>query len=1368
MNNRPAKDTNDFSEIQRASLESRRSANFSGKYQIPVRKDRQSAPLSFAQQRLWFLDQLEPNSYTYNLRRRVRLTGTIQEDALQKALNAIVHRHEALRTTISSLDGSPLQVIGEPRPVDLKILDLASLSAEDRQVQLSNAIKDEIQRPFNLSKHLMLRATLIHLSEREHVLLLSMHHIASDGWSTGILMHELATFYESFITGKPPSLPSLQIQYADFAVWQRQWLQGENLNKQLLYWKERLRDAPTALDLPVDRPRPSVRTYHGRKQGTIFPAYLCEAIRSLGQQEGSTLFMTLLAAFNVLLYRYTGQKDILIGTPIAGRTRVEIEPLIGFFINTLVLRTDASGNPTFRELLQRVRKVALEAYTHQDLPFEKLVEELQPERTLSQSPLFQVMFVLQNAPRPAWELPGLTITPFDTDTDTPAKFDLVLAAIEKGKEIHVRFKYNSDLFDDATITRMQNHFRTLLEGIVTDPGQRLSDLPLLTPTERSQLMTETKETPDEVHQDQCIHQFFEAQVERSPDAVAVILNEQKLTFKELNQRSNQLANYLRKRGVGPEKMVGLCVERSLEMVIGLLGILKAGGAYVPLDPQYPQERLKRILANADATVLVAQTQTLQSIPKENRLIVDIDQDWKEISLESEENLDNLTSPENLAYVIFTSGSTGNPKGVMIQHSSLVSFTATAIAIYEMKPSDRVLQFASISWDTSVEEIFPTLCCGATLILRTNDAVASTSAFIEKCHKWTLTIINLPAAFWHGFSVSDLESLALVRSLRIVLIGGEKAHGDQLRRWQKSVGPQQIRLINGYGATEATAVTTICELSTFPATDTAIREVPIGRPLPNAETYILDQGLQLVPVGVAGELHIGGFGLARGYLGQPELTGRKFIPNPFSDKAGSRLYRTGDLARYLPDGNIEVLGRIDHQVKIRGFRIEPEEVELVIKEFPGVRESLVIAMENDEGEKRLAAYIIPEDQQELKLNKLRDHLQQKLPEYMLPSAFVTMKSFPLTPSGKIDRTRLPAPEETRSTDARDYIEPRNELEFQVTRIWEKTLGVKPIGIRDNFFELGGHSLLGVKLFSQLEKLTGKHLPLASLFQAQTIEKLAEILQDSGWKPLSSSLVPIQRMGSKPPLYCVHPADGNVVEFSTLAKYLGTDQPFYGLQAQGFDESAKILNRVEDMADHYAQEIRAFQPQGPYYLAGLCFGGLIALEVARRLQAEDQKVAFLGLLDTWAPGYPKLLPLTARLYNKINYHIQTLRSLEPKAQLQYLLQKVRKVFHRKIWQLTLPKPIREVRAAGRDAIIAGRQTLTNNVVQVYSGKVTLFRATNRTFRVSPEPTLGWKEFLTGELEIIDIPGDHAVVLKPGVQTLAQKLTACLEEAKKKTDA
>jgi amino acid adenylation domain-containing protein len=1366
MNNHSAKDINDLSETKRSDLELEQKENLSGKGQVPVQSDIQSAPLSFAQQRLWFLDQLEPNSIAYNLRRKVRLTGTIQVDALQKALDAIVVRHKALRTTIRSIDGSPSQIIGEPRPVDLKIINLASLSAQGREIQLKDAIKDEIQRRFNLSKDLMLRGTLIYISEREHILILSMHHIASDGWSTGILMRELATLYESFSTGNTLSLPPLQIQYADFAVWQRQWLQGENLSKQLSYWKERLSDAPAALDLPIDRPRPSVRTYHGRKQATILPASLYEAIRRLGQQQGSTLFMTLLAAFNVLLYRYTRQEDILIGTPIAGRTRVEIEPLIGFFVNTLVLRTDLSGNPTFRDLLRRVRKIALEAYTHQDLPFEKLVEELQPERSLSHSPLFQVMFVLQNTPRSAWELPGLTITPFDTDTDTPAKFDLVLAASEKGKELHVRFKYNSDLFDDTTITRMQNHFQSLLEGIVADPDQRLSDLPLLTTAEKNQLMTKSKATPAEHHQEKCIHQLFEAQVERTPDATAVIFDEQRLTFRELNQRSNQLAHYLQKHGIGPEKMVGLCVERSLQMVIGLLGILKAGGAYVPLDPKYPQERLERILANTEAKVLVAQTQTLQRIPVGNRRAIDLDGDWNKISLESGENLENLTSPENLAYVIFTSGSTGSPKGVMIQHSSLVSFTATALDVYEMKSSDRVLQFASISWDTSVEEIFPTLCCGATLVLRTSDMVTSNSAFVEKCREWSITIINLPAAFWHGFSVSDLESLALVRSMRIILIGGEKAHGDQLLRWQKCEGRQPIRFINGYGATEATAVTTICELSTFPVTDTALREVPIGRPLPNAETYILDQDLQLVPIAIAGELHIGGFGLARGYLDQPDLTSQKFVPNPFNDKPGSRLYRTGDLARYLPDGNIEVLGRIDHQVKIRGFRIEPEEVELVINQFPGVRESLVVALENTESEKRLVAYVIVEDSQELKLNKLRDHLQQTLPEYMLPSAYVTMENFPLTPSGKIDRSKLPAPEEATATDARDYVEPRNELEFQVTKIWEKTLGVKPIGIRDNFFQLGGHSLLGVKLFSQLEKLTGKRLALATLFQAQTIEKLTEILQDAGWKPTLSSLVPIQRKGSKPPLYCVHPADGNVVEYSSLSQYLGTDQPFYGLQAQGLEGNGGTINRVEDMAVHYIQEIRDFQPQGPYYLAGHCFGGIIALEMARRLQAEGEEVAFLGLLDTWAPGYPKVLPLPTRVYNKINYHVQHLRSIEPKEKLKYLLYKAHKVFRRKIRPLTLPKPIREVRMAGREAIVAGRQALRNiNVPQDYAGKVTLFRATDRTFRVCPEPTLGWRDFLTGELEVIDIPGDHAIVLKPAVEILAQKMAACLDEVRKK---
>ncbi|MHC5857699.1 amino acid adenylation domain-containing protein [Nostoc sp.] len=924
-------------------------------------------PLSFAQQRLWFLDRLEPGNPAYNISLAVNIKGQLDIILLEQSLNEIIRRHETLRTTFTTVNGQPVQIIADSLKLSLSVINTELQS----NVAVQKLLTQESQRPFDLTHGPLLRAKLLRLAQQEHILLLEMHHIISDGWSTEVFLQEIALLYPAFLTISASPLAEISIQYKDFAQWQRQWLEGEILQNQLSYWKQQLEGIPAALKLPTDRPRPAVQTSHGAQQSIELSEAVIKQLKAIARQEGVTVFMLLLAAFETFLYRYTGQDDIAVGTPVANRNREEIKQLIGFFVNTLVLRIDMSGNPTFDELLTRVKKVALGAYTHQDLPFDQLVEAVQPERDTSRTPLFQVMFNVQDYSQLP-EMPGLALSLVKIETET-AQFDLSLSIEITEQEVAASFYYNTDLFDAATITRMLRHFQNLLSGIAANPQARLSNLPLLSAADRQDLLELSRnQSLIPSQSEQCIHQLFEEQVEQTPDAIAVVFQNQHLTYRELNQRANKLAHYLRSLGVGPEVRVGICIQRSLEMAIGLLAILKAGGAYVPIDPAYPKERLALILRDAQVSVLVTQQSLLAVLPALESQVVCVDTDKSAIAQESQENLVNQTQLENLVYIIYTSGSTGTPKGVTIQHRSLASYAKIACLEYGLQASDavrgasrreggqsdRVLQFASISFDAAAEEIFPCLICGAALILRTDEMLSSIPRFLQQCRDWGITVLDLPTAFWHQVT-SELATakLALPDSLRLVIIGGERADRKHLTTWQQQVG-QRVRLVNTYGPTETTIVATLCDLSGSTAD-----EVPIGKPIPQVQTYVLDPSLQLVPVRTPGELYIGGVGVARGYLNRPDLTAEKFIPNPYSSKPGERLYKTGDLVRYLSDGNLEFIGRIDHQVKIRGFRIELGEIEALLNQHPGVQEAVVVAHSDRSDHQRLIAYVVGQYQPE---------------------------------------------------------------------------------------------------------------------------------------------------------------------------------------------------------------------------------------------------------------------------------------------------------------------------------------------------------------------------------------------------------------------
>ena len=1074
---------------QRALLEERLQGELVGTSRlkiIPRRQEQGPVPLSFAQQRMWFLDQLVPDNPFYNVPLAVRLTMQIDVTALERSINEIVRRHESLRTTFMVVGERPVQAIAPALIVPLPMIDLRELSEAEREVELGRLLAEQAQQTFDLVRGPLVRTTLLRLGDEDYVLFVMTHHIISDGWSLGVFIRELVMLYQAFSAGEPSPLPELPIQYADFAVWQREWLQGEVLETQLSYWKEQLGDHPPVLELPTDRPRPPIESFRGAAQSFLLPETLAEALQALSRQEGVTLFETLLAAFNVLLHRYTGQEDILVGSPIANRNRTEIEGLIGFFANTLVLRTDLAGNPSFRDLLGRVSKVMAGGHAHQDLPFERLVEELQPQRDLSRNPLFQVMFVLEDIPVLFPRRSGPAFTRLEVNRGT-AKVDLTLMMERARRGLWGEMEYSTDLFDASTVARLVEHFQALLESAAANPDQRLSDLPLLTEAEQRQLLVEWNDTETMYPQDRCIHELFERQVERTPDVVAVVFEEQHLTYRQLNRRANQLAHHLQALGVGSDVPVAISMERSLDMVVGVLGILKAGGVYVPLDPTYPQERLAFILQDAHAPVLLTQRRLLEALPEYPGHVVCLDTDWQAIDCMPQTSLPCVTTADNLLYIIYTSGSTGWPKGVAMRHRPLINLTHWQGHATTLSQPARTLQFASLSFDVSCQEIFFTWSSGGTLVLVSEDTRRDAVALLEVLDDACVERLFLPfVALQHLAQVVADQDALVPAKLREVITAGE----------QLQITPQIEHLFNEldgctlhnqYGPTEGHVVTAFT-LKGTPETWAALP--PIGRPVANARIHILDQHLQPVPIGVPGELHIGGLVLARGYLDRPDLTAERFIPDPFSREPGARLYRTGDLARYLPDGNIEFLGRIDHQVKVRGYRIELGEIETVLGQHAGVRDVAVLAREDKPGDRRLVAYLVPNEGQEPVIGELRRFLREKLPDYMIPSAFVTLDALPLTPSGKVDRRMLPAPERGRPEVEGVFVAPRTPVEEMLVGIWAEALGLEQAGIHDNFFELGGHSLLAAQVISRVRQVFPVEVPLRALFEAPTVAGLAE--------------------------------------------------------------------------------------------------------------------------------------------------------------------------------------------------------------------------------------------------------------------------------------
>ena len=1331
---------------------------------------RDSAPrLSFAQERLWFLNQLDPNSVAYNVTHALRLNGPLNVAALEQSTNEILRRHEILRSTIVTVNGEPRLNISPSSNGSLHIIDLTSLNGAQREAEARHIAESEFRRPFDLTRGPLFRETLVRLEDEHHLLLLTLHHIVTDGWSTALLFRELGTLYSAFLSGKPSPLTDIPVQYADYAQWQRRSLVGPVLESQLSYWRKQLAGIPAVFTLPTDRPRPPMQSYKGAQESITLARALVAELKAMSRANDVTLFMTLLAAFQTLLSRYSGQEDVVVGSPIANRDRPEIERVIGFFANTLVLRSDLSGQPTFNALLARVRKLALEAYEHQDVPFERLVDDLHPERNLGRTPLFQVLFVLQNTPRHRLKMPGLIVSPIEIEA-VAAKFDLSFELWEEGQEITGSITYNTDLFDAATIKHVADHYQTLLKSIVANPGQPISELTFLTNVERHELLVERNASKRSYPQDKGIHKLFEEQVEKTPTALALSFKNQRITYRELNGQANQLAHHLRKLGVTPGSLVGLCVERSPALIVGLLAILKAGCAYVPIDPDYPEDRINYMVESAKAPVLIIGARATGS-PLPNTKVVCLASDQAAIDRRSDKNLDPLSGLDDVFYVIYTSGSTGRPKGAAIYQRGFLNLLHWFTTEFSITAQDRVLLVTSPSFDLTQKNIFSTLITGGELHIlpgKQYDPETITQLIAER----NITLMNCtPSAFYPLVEQRENAKLATLNSLRNVFLGGEPISIPRLRPWLES-DRCKCTIVNTYGPTECTD---ICASYTLTRENIDSHSfVPIGRPIDNVQLVVLDDHLRPCAPGVAGELYIAGCGLGAGYVNDPALTASKFIPNPFPELSGNKIYRTGDRVRLLSDGNLEFLERIDQQIKLRGFRVDLGEIETVLAQHPTVQESVVVARDEAFGDRRLVAYIVSAQHQESPTHELRAFLQQKLPDYMIPADFIALKEIPLTAHGKLDRRALPGPEQKTRKLGNSRVAPRDDLELQLTKIWEKHLAVNPIGVQDNFFHLGGNSLMAVSLIDQIEKTLNRHLSLAVFFQAPTIEELANVIRQNRISESSSALMPIQRNSGKRPFFCVQGS-------ADLARNLGTDQPFYVLRPAAL-EGQYMSSKVEDIAAEFVREIREIQRDGPYLLGGFSFGGKVAFEMAQQLNQQGQEVRLLALFDPsltanreTSSALGSIPPISRetelRLRDALRSHWHKLADLSLNRKALYLWNGVKwrieghlsniitlyKKIECHLYLITghrLPPRLRIfyfVRVSGH--------ALQRYIPKIYPGRVIVFP----TEAMASDARSEWEKLSGGGVELHVVPGNHSNVLKePSVRIWAEHLRNYLDNA------
>jgi amino acid adenylation domain-containing protein len=1154
--------------------------------------------LSFAQERMWFLHQIAPGSSAYNIPASVRLQGPLNKEALRRGVAELVRRHESLRTTFGEVAGRPVQHIHATLDPIWEEKDLRTGPHDGRERLAAELATEEARRPFDLHTGPLLRVLLLQLEEEQHVLVLTTHHIISDQWSYGVIARELVAQYNAYCEGTVPLQPAMEFQYADFAQWQRTWLSGPVLDEQLAFWKSRLVNLST-LTLPSDRPRPPRHSFQGDQVSIELPWSLVHRLKQVTVGEGATLYMGFLASFFALLHRLSGQRDLVIGTPIANRNWLPIEDMIGTFVNTLVLRADISGEMDFRQILKSVRDVSLDAYAHQDLPFEKLVEALQPDRSQGGLPIVQVLFNFTNTPFARTDFKHVSWTPYEISRGA-AQFDLTLS-IDPMASRKVYLEFNTEVFEKQTAERWVRHYLTLLEAMVDQPAEPIRRLPLLRAVERRLITSGWNATTATFGEIRTVSELFEAQAGRCPMRTAVIDESRQLSYEELNRRANQVARYLQEKGVGPDVVVAIHMDRSPDLLACLLGIMKAGGAYLPLVPGLPAKRMAVMLETAQTGCLVTTSDLMSGVPSQQIPVVVIDQPETSdaIGSLSGENLAQRADAGHLAYVLFTSGSTGLPKGVEIEHRSLTNLLLSMRRRPGIAEHDVLLSVTPLSFDIAGLELYLPLITGATLHLAGRRRAVDGVWLRTQLDEGEATIMQATPATWRMVVQAGWRGIRKIT----VLCGGEALSADLAQE----LCVRAAAVWNLYGPTETTIWSTIEHLQQIE------RTVSLGRPIANTHVYVLDANLEPVPIGIPGELFIGGAGVARGYRGNPQLTAERFISSPFEE--GGRLYRTGDAVKWLPDGRLEFIGRMDSQIKLRGFRIELGEIETVLGQYPAVSQAVATVREMD-GEQHLVAYITLKEPVVFDPLEMRRFLRDRVPDYMVPSAILRMANFPLTPNGKIDRRALPAPADDMNANPKEPMAPRDGVELQLVALWEQVLGISQVGVRDNFFDLGGYSLLALRMFSAIEQIFGTRLPMAMLFQAPTIEHLADVLRDGGCSVRWRSLVAIQAHGTRRPFFVVPGVGGNVLVFARLSRLLGEDQPFYGLQAQGLDGKARPFTRIEDMARHYVAEIRTVQAHGPYQIGGTCTGGLVAYEMAQQLMGEGEEVQ-LAIMESWHP-------------------------------------------------------------------------------------------------------------------------------------------------------
>jgi aspartate racemase len=1323
-------------------------------------------PASYAQQRLWFLDQWEPGSAAYNVPVVVRLKGPLDLGALNQSLSTVVSRHEALRTHFELADGRPVQVITPLRSIRVTVTDLTAMPGADREAVALRLATAEAHEPFDLSRGPLLRAAAWALGVDDHVLLITFHHIVFDGWSMDVLISELSWCYNAVAAGKQPLLPPLAIQYADYTMWQRQWLQGGVLSDQLAYWRGQLSGDLPVLQLPSDRSRPALLTARGKSCSIQLPRTLVDRLLAIGRQERATLYMTLLAAFQALLFRYTDQDDVIVGAAIAGRNQVQLEGLIGFFANTLALRTNLAGDPTFRELLCRVREVTLGAYANQDVPFERLVEELRPPRHSSRTPLVQAMFVLQNAPQRPWDLDGLGVTPYALSFEA-TRFDLSVSLQEESEGLSGEFVYSTDLFDTETITRMVTHYRAVLESAGRDPDCRISALVLLPEAERRRVLVEWNDTARPYPRDRCAHELFEEQVARAPDGIAVVCGTDRATYAELNGRANHLAERLMARGVGPGARVGVCLARSIDVIAALLGVWKAGGAYVPLDASDPPERLAFMLSDAAVRVLVTDArfggQRLSDDIIERLYLEDRREEAK---CPPACNPANRVAADSLAYVMYTSGSTGEPKAVAVVHRGIVRLVKNS-SVAVITPDDVLLQAAPVTFDASTFEIWGALLNGARLA-QVPVARPSLQELGDVIEREGVTIAWFTSSLFNQMVEYEIDRL---RRIRHVLAGGDVLSVPHVRRFFSAAASGT--LTNGYGPTENTTFSCCHTMRDAAGIEAA---VPIGRPISNTRVYVLDVHRRPQPIGVPGELYIGGDGLAQGYWNRPEQTAAAFVPSPFEDRPESRLYRTGDRVRYRGDGTLEFLGRVDHQVKLHGYRVELEEIDAVLMRHPSVREAAVVLREDVPGDKRLVAYVSVGG--ELDAPDLRVFLRRWLPEYMVPSSILLLDVLPKTSAGKVDRRMLPVPERTPQGPPISR-GPRHPLDEQLLGIWRRVLRRDQIGVDDNFFELGGHSLLATQVVARIRAEVGRELPLRALFEAPTVAELAERLEppvasdaDEASASAARCVVPLQPHGAKTPFFCIHGIGGEVQSYQALARQVDPDRPFFGLRVPPLPVAGEFPT-IEKLAATYVEEILRAVPHGPYLVGGHSSGATVAYEVAQQLHRMGKEVGAVVALDSQLPNNPGTLRLGPRALadylRNLSWWVVDDFMQADRGEIRARIQSKVRVFTARVsrlpgmrWIGAEPVDIRDrlgmptIPSEWGAFLEAHYESFMTYVPRPYPGRVALFKARTLPVTSLHESDLGWTRMAVGGVDVTVVPGSHETILRdPYVRALAEAL-------------